>query len=258
MIDIIFIIPYRAREEQKHFFNVYMRYLLEDMDPTTYEIVFAHQKNELPFNRGAMKNIGFLYAKNKYLHYKDIIFVFNDIDTLPYKKGLLDYSLKKNEIKHYYGFYFTLGGIFAIKGKDFEKINGFPNYWAWGYEDNAFQQRVLSTGLAIDRSQFYPIMDKNIMQLKDGVQRMVNRQEYDKYINEMIYKQNNDGIFALKNVNFVYDDSRQFLNVTTFTTPIPENPTLNRAYDMRNGPVPFRMNNRQRAGRRLINMGGIR
>jgi len=210
MIQTIFIIPYRNREHQKHFFDHYMTYLLEDTDPSTYEIVFAHQNNNLPFNRGALKNIGFLYAKEKYPNYKDIVFVFNDIDTLPYKKGLLDYTLQKNEIKHYYGFKFCLGGIFAIRGEDFERINGFPSFWYWGWEDTVIYERAISAHLYVNRSQYYEYGDTSILHLLDGVYKDVSMKTREMYNNKSVV----DGLSTLSQV--VYQ-KREMLDIESFT-----------------------------------------
>jgi len=70
--------------------KVVMRDYVRDVD---YAIYFAHQKDVRPFNRGAMKNIGFLAIKYKYPNeYRDITFVFNDIDTMPYDKDVLNYG----------------------------------------------------------------------------------------------------------------------------------------------------------------------
>jgi hypothetical protein len=198
MVSTVFVIPYRNREHQKHFFDYYMKYLLEDTDPTTYEIIFAHQNNNLPFNRGAVKNIGFLYAKEKYPNYRDIVFVFNDIDTLPYKKGLLDYSLKENEVKHYYGFDYCLGGMVAIRGSDFERVNGFPSFWNWGWEDTILYERVLAHQIKINREQFYEYGSSSILHLIDGVSKSVSMRTYDLYKNGAV----TDGLNTLRNVKF--------------------------------------------------------
>ena len=60
----VFIVPYRNRIQHKFFFSKYMSFLLEDNKD--YEIYFSHQCDARTFNRGAVKNIGFLAIKNKY------------------------------------------------------------------------------------------------------------------------------------------------------------------------------------------------
>jgi hypothetical protein len=242
---IIFIIPYRDREQQQKFFDYHMKRILEDYSPSDYKFIYAHQADTREFNRGAMKNIGFLYAKSLYpKSYKKITFVFNDVDTMPYNKNFIRYETISSVIKHFYGYTFTLGGIVSITGEDFEKINGFPNFWAWGYEDNALNLRVMNTvGLTIDRGQFYPIMDKNILQLKDEITRVVNRGEYDRYVLDNVNKKTfHDGISAVHDVLYNYDENTHFLNIHVFKTGTEINPALNKIHDMRSGPVPFKTN----------------
>ena len=210
---VVFIIPYRDRMEHKEFFTVYMKHVLEDIPKTDYEIYFVEQKNTLPFNRGAMKNIGFLALRYKYPNdYKNITFVFNDVDTVPYSKNIIDYETTPGIVKHFYGFKFALGGIFSIKGEDFERTNGFPNFWAWGGEDNYMQKRVEYTGLYIDRSIFFNILDKNILQLCDGVKRLICRKEAATVVNMTT----SDGLVTIRNLNYEFKD--EYINVYNFQT----------------------------------------
>jgi hypothetical protein len=179
---IIFIVPYRDRRQEKSIFSVYMKYIMEDYDKNDYEIYYSHQIDNRPFNRGATKNIGFLAMKKKYPNaYQNITFVFNDVDTVPVKKNTFDYATTKGVVKHFYGFTFTLGGIFSIVGSDFEKCNGFPNNWGWGLEDNAMNDRVLLNEITINRQQFYPRETRDVLHLYDTPNRIINNKEPGNY-----------------------------------------------------------------------------
>ena len=70
----VVIVPYRVREVHKVKFLEHMNSYLSDSND--WEIFFAHQCDNRPFNRGAMKNIGFLAIKRKYPG-KYIAFVTN-------------------------------------------------------------------------------------------------------------------------------------------------------------------------------------
>lgn len=222
---IIFIVPYRNRESEKLHFFIYMKYIMEDYDINDYEIYFSHQQDIRPFNRGATKNIGFLAVKNKYPDdYKNITFVFNDIDTLPFRKNDLDYITRLGNVKHFYGFTYTLGGIFSITGHDFEKCNGFPNNWGWGLEDNEMQKRVLNNNMVIDRSNFYTIHSKNILHLYDSPMRLVNNSEPGKFASNILY----DNLSTIRNIDYVIEKNTEnssdsspnifIINISNFTT----------------------------------------
>ena len=205
----VFIVPYRDRPQHKIEFSKNMKILLEDITES-YEIYFAHQCDNRPFNRGAMKNLGFLAIKNKYpQHYKDITFIFHDVDTWPCEKGLIDYTTTSGIVKHYYGVTFALGGIFSIKGGDFEKAKGFPNFWGWGLEDNLINNRCISAGLTIDRSIFYEMQDKRIIRPFDGFNRIVSKRDANVYKYETP-----DNLFDLKNINMSI--TNEYINIKNF------------------------------------------
>ncbi len=206
----VFIVPYRNRVQHKFFFEKYMSFILEG--DTDYEIYFSHQCDARSFNRGAVKNIGFLAIKEKYPeHYKDITFIFNDVDTVPFNK-IFDYQTTHGVVKHYYGFKYTLGGIVVMKGADFELINGFPNFWAWGNEDNCLQKRCQMSGLLIDRSVFYQIGSPQILQLFDGMSRLISKRDPWR----MSHDDGSDGLFTIYNLSYSIDKKSKNPNDNIF------------------------------------------
>jgi hypothetical protein len=250
---LIFIVPYRDREQQKSFFDNHMKNnILADIPKDHYKIWYIHQTDKREFNRGAVKNIGFLATKHTYPNdYKNITLVFNDVDTMPLNKNYLKYDTQEGNVKHFYGHTFALGGIVSIKAGDFEKVNGFPNLWGWGYEDNLFQYRVLRSNMNIDRDQFHKILDKNILQLKDGIERTVNRGEFDQYM-----ANTTEGVSDILNLKYQIDAETGMVNVIRFTTGREENMSQRIQYDLRNGPYPFKPTVRQmRRGTMGMTMG---
>lgn len=234
-----FLVPYRDREPHRFFFQNYMTYLMEDHvehDGATgdYLVLFVEQMDARPFNRGAMKNIGFLAIKGMFPDaYKDVVLVFNDVDVLPYTKNLLRHEPPAGggTILHHYGFEFALGGIFSIRASDFEKMNGFANYWTWGFEDNLLQNRAQRHGIHVDRSNFFPLNDMRILHINDGYKKSLNRT----YMYELISDTGGNGISTLQNVEYDVDLPANAVRVRCFDTEYtPWNGTFEE-YDLRNG-----------------------
>lgn len=172
--EIIFIVPYRDRKPQRYAFIKIMTHILEDLN---CKVLFVHQRDKRPFNRGAMKNLGFIHVKKMYPNkYKDITLVFHDIDNMPWYKGQFSYTTQRNTINHFYGYPRALGGIFAIKAWDFEHINGFPNIWTWGLEDNMLLRRAEQYNKKVIRPEFVHLEknNNNIIGLWHGWDRLVN------------------------------------------------------------------------------------
>lgn len=227
---VVFIVPYRNRPQHKYFFSNYLKTIMDESDlKDNYEVYFSHQHDERAFNRGATKNIGFLAVKNKYPNdYKNITFIFNDIDTIPFT-NIFKYETVSGIVKHFYGFDYSLGGIVSINGSDFEKINGFPNFWGWGMEDTVLQKRCENQGITIDRSQFFSIGDPNILHLFDGVQRIINQKDPWKAtrddgidglltIHKLKYDVSFDSSNQSDNIHMIHVDNIFIVNIEEFMT----------------------------------------
>ena len=242
--SIVFIVPYRDRKQHLQWYREKMTPILEKMNKSTYKTIIVHQKDTRSFNRGAIKNIGFLIVKRMYPNdYQNMTLVFNDVDTVPVEPGIIDYPTTRGKIKHFYGFKFTLGGIFSITGADFERINGFPNYWSWGFEDNLIQTRAERAGIQIDRSVFYEanITENNtkIIQYGHSPLRVFNNDDYRRFT-----KRENHGINVIHGIIYEYNEKEDMYDVTQFFTSYEENKKHNLTHDLRNGMHPVGLNGR--------------
>jgi hypothetical protein len=212
-----------------------MTSLLQNNPLYIYKFLFIHQTDSREFNRGAMKNIGFLVVKDMYpLHYSDITLCFNDIDTYPKDDTVIsNYLTSRGIVKHFYGFLFALHSIFCITGYDFELVNGFPNFWSWGYEDNMILERVVANRIHVDRSVFYPMGDQHIIQHSNSNIRIVNEIEFQRFV-----QKTPEGIYSIHYLQYYMTDD-VMVHVTCFETEFVCRSECNKEYDIRHKVPPF-------------------
>jgi hypothetical protein len=212
---LAFIIPYRNRKNELKFFdnhmkNIVLKNMKENID---YVLYYIHQDDNRPFNRGAMKNIGFLVIKKKFPKtYKSMTIIFNDVDTLPKEKTHLNYETIKGNVKHFIGYNHTLGGIISINGEDFETSKGFPNHWSWGWEDVVLYKRCKEF-CNIDRTSFIII---NFSQNDFFVSSITSKKNFSK--NEIAIRGNGNGDSFESIKNLEYNENNNMINVTNFYT----------------------------------------
>lgn len=141
MYENIIIIPYRNRRKQLDYFIEHSVPILEKCMTKTKIVVIEQSEGKL-FNRGCLLNIGFKEFKSQTNY-----FITHDVDINPTE---LLVQTKYNDIpqeNEVMGIFTsvcdTLGGIIKISSENIHKINGFPNnFWGWGAEDKALQNRA--------------------------------------------------------------------------------------------------------------------
>ena len=148
------LVPYRDRWQQLQAFVPYMSEYLKNQK-INFQIYVVHQVDNYRFNRGALLNVGYLYAREK----SDYL-ALHDVDLLPnnprisyaYPKAVGPLHVAAPQYHPFYNFDKYFGGIILIRNEHYEKVNGFANkFWGWGLEDDEFRLRIIDTGLVIQQ-----------------------------------------------------------------------------------------------------------
>ena len=113
-------------------------------------IIVVEPVDYVPFNRGWIKNVGFLLS---FAGPDDSVY-FHDADTLPTSDTWVYPPVPRGCVVHLYGHRHCLGGIVGVDPAVFNYIGGFPHTDAWGGEDRQLQSACIKNNIRIDRSLF--------------------------------------------------------------------------------------------------------
>jgi len=159
------VVPYRARQAHLQSFircvSLYFARDKADRD-ISYQVLVVEQEDGLPFNSGALKNIGFQLGcdVSDYTCFHDVDYlpVWADYSFPAQPAAIVWYGAEARPIRM--GEARTLrpdpenvfGCVVLASNADFIKINGFSNtYWGWGFEDTDLKSRFDRAGIGMGR-----------------------------------------------------------------------------------------------------------
>lgn len=188
--DYIIVIPYRNRKSHLEAFIAKVVPIFQKV-LKSFKVVVVEQAEGKLFNRGALLNIG-------YQEYKASgeWFFNHDVDVYPNEACVRKYYFNDNNtIPGFYGIITppcdTLGTVIKFSGTEFCKCNGYPNnFWGWGVEDKALQNRVELAGIPIHKifyhdspemPQWFQIKNDVDDRIKDREFQMKTNFEYDTF-----------------------------------------------------------------------------
>jgi hypothetical protein len=174
------VVPYRDRKEHLGQFLPYIQDYLADID-IPYHIVIAEQEEGQVFNRGAIKNAGFILggvADYTCFHDVDYLPLDADYSWAEIPTGLVSAGARTTPIEtdaplKVIGPDMTIffGGAVIVPDKVFRQVDGYSNeYWGWGYEDTDLVTRFKSEGITCSRRHgaFIPLQHNSDGHESDG------------------------------------------------------------------------------------------
>src|SRR5882762_8396930 len=161
------VVPYRDREAHLNVFAPLVRaYFARDKIDKyiPYGVLIIEQEKGQPFNRGALKNIGFVLGRDQsdYTCFHDIDYVpvwadysWSDAATCILWHGAETRPLSLKHPQRRIGHIKMEeihGGVVLTPNALFEQANGYANsYWGWGWEDSDLKCRYQTAGIAFTR-----------------------------------------------------------------------------------------------------------
>ena len=188
---LLVVVPYRDRENHLKSFIPHVRaYFARDkLDRAVpYRVIIVEQEGRGTFNRGALKNIGFVLGADNsdYTCFHDIDYlpiwadysyaevptpiVWYGAETRPIAPGRADRFIIHN-LEDF------CGGAVLVPNPLFKDVDGYSNdYWGWGYEDEDLKRRYLARGIRLGRRKgtFAPLEHDNEGHSPDGAFTPIN------------------------------------------------------------------------------------
>jgi hypothetical protein len=179
------VVPYRAREQH---FNQFVPHLCayfarDKLDRNIpYRVLFVEQEPGLPFNRGALNNIGFALTRleSDYVCFHDVDYlpiwadyswsdqpgpiVWHGVENRPIARDTSNVVLKIAAENFF-------GAVLLMPNAVFQEVNGFSNkYWGWGWEDLDLKKRLQAFGFETmhRKGTFKPLYHDNAGFQPDG------------------------------------------------------------------------------------------
>jgi hypothetical protein len=193
------VVPYRDRPAQlKQFIQHTSAYFSRDKidREIPYRVLVVEQEPGLPFNRGAIKNVGFVLteAESDYTCFHDVDFLpmwadYRPVDTptpivwYGAEVRIVGEGHARRPIAEDQEAFF--GGAVIFPNPAFRQINGYANeYWGWGYEDTDVRERTKAARMSPGRrlGTFLPLPHVNEGYRPDGQAapiQLVNKQIFD-------------------------------------------------------------------------------